>query len=197
MRTLLVAGLVLGLTFVGGAWGLWNYFGGGWKGALSQIFLVVGLIYSSGVLSISLINLLVMLFGSETSLLRAVRGSQASRLGRASWTHYRREYGCMFVSVVVSLFVWMLFLLPWFLPVGVLIFAWAMGSEAGAWADRLSAQAGQSSLAAQNAKLSGPCAMGMAVVPAVCSLFPVVGWSLLPLLKIAALIGVEDLTQKS
>ncbi len=179
--------------FLSGSWAFTHYFEKPLATTLAILAWFLMLLYLSGRLASLLMSVLVLLIGGESSLTRhyfkklTTPPSEELRAGiRLKFSDRSRELLAMLRSLGISLLAWPLLLLPITMPLGVLIFSWALAGESLALSRRLCHERGYEALQDRE-ELSLGAQMGLAVLPSSMALFPVLGWVLLPILQVAGL----------
>jgi hypothetical protein len=190
LRSLGLATLILILLLLAGAWGLWKYLGGDWVGGVATLLWVAVVIFMSGYLTVMFMNIFVVIVSGEKGLALALEGHD-TRMHKAQRSHRWRELRAFLASLVISIFCWPLLLIPFVMPVGILIFAWAMGHGAAVSADRIHEEATGESLLLVHGELSFGNCMALGLLPAIASLIPIVGWLFLPILQVAGFLSVR------
>jgi len=192
VMTVILAAGIIGVIFVVGSWGLTSYIQNNWYAGAAFIVWALMLFYLGGQLAALLMNALVLVIGGESALTRyylkdAPEPSDAKQKKiLESLKLYRGEVFSMLRTLLVACLAWPLFLIPFLIPFGVLIFAWAMSGDALAVARRLAHVGGKEALQ-DHEKIPSSVLMGLGVLPSALALFPVVGWVLLPILQVAGL----------
>jgi hypothetical protein len=188
MALVLIAGL-----FALGAWAFASYFEQAWSTTVAILLWVLVLFYVSGHVATLLLSSLVLIVGGETALTRfyfrnltSLPSAEIREGMRLKFKDRSREVIAMLKSLLVAFVAWPLLLIPFLMPVGVLVFAWAMAGDVLAIGRRLCHEHGREALQDQE-KLSLGATIGLAVLPSSMALFPVLGWALLPVLQAAAL----------
>ncbi|MBS1983960.1 MAG: hypothetical protein JST16_07285 [Bdellovibrionales bacterium] len=185
LAVLLLVGVLLG----GAA--LIAHLGQGWWSNVAAILWVLVVLFISGTLTVSLMGALSASSVDERGLLSALRGIKVVGLRPALWSDRRGEWFRTLRGVVLSLVAWPLLLIPFLMPVGVLIFAWSMGSESLATARRLCRQNGEDIPAfLENPRWN--FALGVGLGPALFTLVPIIGWAAWPLLILTS-VSASDL----
>ena len=191
--TFLLAVSLICVLFFAGSWAFAQYFEKLWSSGLAILLWFLALLYLSGQLATLLMSALVIMVGGESALTRHYFGNlvplappEARASVRTRFRDHSREIFAMIQSLVVSCVAWPLLLLPLTMPLGVLVFAWALSGDALAVSRRLCHERGYEALQDQE-KLSAPALMGLALVPSSMALFPVLGWVLMPILQVAGL----------
>lgn len=191
--TIFLALLIIVSLFATGAWAFASYFENAWTSAAAVLLWTLALFFISGHLSLLLMSVLVLLIGGESALTKYYF-SQITNDSSLSFKDKVRqqlkdrsgEIYSMLKSLAVALIAWPLLIFPLTMPLGVLVFAWAMAGDALAVSRRICHEKGCLALQ-DNHKLSASTQMGMALLPASLALVPVVGWALLPILQVAGL----------
>ncbi|MEO5668101.1 MAG: hypothetical protein ABIR96_08580 [Bdellovibrionota bacterium] len=185
--TLLCALALVIAIFFAGTWAFTQLFDKPLTATLAVLVWFLTIFYLSGHLATLLMSALVLLIGGESAVTRyyfsRVNGAPSPEL-RADLRDHSRELFAMIRSFVVSCIAWPLFLLPITMPIGVLIFAWALSGDALAVSRRLCHKRGYAALQDKE-KVSMGAMMGLAALPSSMALFPVLGWVLLPILQVA------------
>ncbi len=179
-RCFLVALLVLVTLLFGGAWVISSMGQGPWS-QVGAVLWVICLLFLSGKLTVSILGLLMGNVVDERALLSAFLGVKIVSLKNPAWGDLRGEYWASLRGVFLSLIAWPLFLIPFLIPFGILIFGWSMGKEALASAHRICHQNGESTIL-DKGPVSNSFALGLGIIPAAASIIPVVGWAFWPLL---------------
>lgn|GEM_PF-2801333 len=194
---LLAFGIIVGL-FALGSWGFSSYFESGWSAAAAAVLWAIALFYVGGQLAALLVSALVLLIGGESALSRYYfpeRGAHLSLVRKEQLRLILKDRTSEVVSVLVSLlvacFAWPLLLLPVTMPIGVLIYAWAMAGDSLAVSRRVCHEGGYPAYQDSH-KFSASTRMGLALMPASLALFPVLGWALLPVLQVAGLEAQKE-----
>lgn len=177
-----------------GAWGLWSQYGQNWKAGLGAAGMVVIFCFIAGTITSSINNILVMLVAGEKRLLRAMTGTELLALLKVPFAVKKNEIKKILITVLCSLFCWPLLLLPITTPVGILLYAWAMGAEAQATGEKMYLQLrGDSLPPVQKGGLR--FSIGLAFIPAILGIFPFIGWTLLPSLPIAGYLARQKMRE--
>lgn len=179
-RCFLVALFVVVILAFGGASALASL-GQGWWSNIAAILWVICLFFMSGKLTVSIVGLMMSSVVDEKALLSAFQGIKILTLRKATWSDVRREYWAALRGIFLSLLIWPLFLIPFLIPVGVLIFAWSMGKESLAAANRICHQNGEATLL-DRGPVANSFALGLGLIPAAASIVPIIGWAFWPLL---------------
>lgn len=191
--TFLFAIALIVAIFLSGSWAFTHYFEKPLTTTLAILAWFLMLFYLSGQMATLLMSALVLIIGGESALTRyyfktlTVPASDELRAGiRLKFRDRSREVFTMLRSFGVSCVAWPLLLLPITMPLGVLVFAWALAGDALALSRRLCHERGFEALQDRE-ELSLGAQMGLAVLPSSMALFPVLGWVLLPILQVAGL----------
>ena len=158
-----------------------------------NILWVVAVIYFSGTITSSLLMALVGVLFDEKRLMQHFCGRDMV------WTKAKRgdhikEYWAIFVSIAISIFTLLWFFIPILIPFAILLNAWAMGRESLALANRVWHQAGHDTLIDKQQSLSWSYVAGLGAVSSAILLIPVLGWMFLPVLQVAGVEALKDLT---
>lgn len=186
-RCFLIALFVLVVLLFGGAW-LVSSIGTGWWSNVAAVLWVLAVLFLSGSLTVTLMGSLMGLVLDERELLSALSRTKVVAFKGAAWLDRRREYLAVARSLAVTLLGWPFFIVPALIPLGILLFAWAMGREAVTSATRILHQNGEKS-AFETSNTPNAFALGIAIIPAVCAFVPVLGWALWPALLASAVRG--------
>jgi hypothetical protein len=164
-----------------------------WSKAAALVLWALALFYVSGQIASLLSGVLVLFIAGETVLSRFYFREMAPSLSlerrdqiRQKFKDRGAEVSATLLSIGVSCCAWPLLLFPLTMPLGVLIFSWAMAGEALAVAKRICHEGGYPALQ-DSQRLKASTRMGLAVLPSSLALFPVLGWVLLPILQVAGL----------
>ena len=190
--TLFLAMGIVGVIFIAGSWGFSSFIDNNWYASAAVVVWALLLFYLGGQLASLLLNALVLLIGGESALTRYyVNGApdpNASKkdLIKQSLKDRKGEFLSLLRTFFVACVAWPLFLIPFLIPFGVLIFGWAMAGDALAVARRLAHVGGKEALQDKD-KIPFSTMVGLGVMPSSLALFPVLGWVLLPILQVAGL----------
>ena len=190
IKTLVLGCGVAMLLIFSGVWGLYQSLGGGWLAGLSSFLWALIVAYFSGKLAFTLLSVFSSLLAAESGLARAIRGIALVGHSVVSSKWRRAEFKSMLVNVLISVLVWPLLLFPILLPIGLVLMAWSSGREASMTARRLAGEFLGRTEASSSVHPSWAFYVGLAILPVLGALVPVLGWAGLPILKYA---GVESL----
>jgi hypothetical protein len=171
-----------------------------WSKGVAIVLWTLAIMYLGGRIALLLVSTFVLLVGGDSALsnfyfrdLVAPPSKEMSESVRLRFKDHSLEVLSMLKSLGIALVAWPLFLVPLLMPVGVLVFAWAMAGDVLAVGRRLCHSHGFDALE-DGVKISAGAKMGLAVLPSSMALFPIVGWVLLPMLQGAGL-ELQLLTQ--
>lgn len=190
--TLLLAFLLVFLLFSAGTWALSSWIESSAYAGIAVVLWAIALFYVGGQVAALLMNGLVLFVGGESALTQ-VYLRDAPLLEEERKQRLKREFQArsfellsMLRTLAIAAVIWPCFLIPFLIPVGVVVFAWAMAGDSLAIAKKLAHLKGVQTLQ-DSTKISFSTKVGLALLPSSLAMFPVIGWVLLPVLQVAGL----------
>jgi MFS family permease len=191
--TLIISGFLVASIFALGTWAFSSFFENMWSTTLALLLWTLILFYISGLIATVFLNVLVLFVGGESALAKFYfreKISVDSEIQKSRIKQQLKDRSHEILSLLRSLAIacifWPLLLVPFLMPLGVLIFSWAMAGDALVLAKRICHEKGYPALT-DSKKASRGTMMGLGLMPSSMALFPVIGWALLPLLQAAGL----------
>lgn len=190
--TLLLAFLLVIVLFSVGTYALSTFIESNLYAGFAVVLWTIALFYVGGQVAALLMNGLVLFVGGENALTQ-VYLKDAPLLEEKRKQKLKREFQARSVEILsmlrtlaIAAVIWPCFLIPFLIPVGVIVFAWAMAGDSLAIAKKLAHLKGVPTLQ-DDQKITFSTKVGLALLPSSLAMFPVVGWVLLPVLQVAGL----------
>ncbi len=195
--TLFSAGVLLGLFWGFGGWGIWTLLGGDIWAGVAVFFWVIALFFISGVIVSSLLSLFVSVFTSERGMRitlgllsgnLVMTGKSLLPLKRYKW----QEFKSVLLSLGVGLTGWPLLVIPFLIPIGICVFGYCLGRETYDSALRVLREENMETPMELGKRPNTMFFVYLGLPAAILSMFPVVGWIFLPTLRVAGVIAAKE-----
>jgi len=155
------------------------------------ILWIIAVFWFSGTITTSLMMLFVGALLDEEKLIAKLKNCDRHHIKKAKWKDVRLEIWVVLRSILIAIFTFPLFLIPFLIPLAILINAWAMGWEALKFGQKLIHQAGEQTFEEENQSYGGFYAMGLGVMASGLLIIPILGWATIPILQVSGVIAQD------
>ncbi len=193
--SVLIRGAILGVVIITlalalGAWWIATLGDSAWFDVGAVVWVLV-LLYFSGAIFGLVMALGLPILVRERKLVMALSGDAVLSPTKISIREHFKEISSSLVSVFVSIIAWPMLLIPFLMPIAVLIVAWAYAREAHATSYRIGMEFGVH-VQLREAQPTKAYLLGLGLIPSVLSLVPFVAFFAWPTLLVSGLKPVED-----
>lgn len=196
--TLVSSGLLVGLFWGLGGWGIWTALGGDWIAGVATVLWLVGLFFVAGILVSTVLNLFMSLFASERGMritLKIISSGANTLSGKSQpkMALYRwQELKSLFLSLFAGLTGWPLIVIPVLIPIGICVFSYVLGRETYDTAVRVFREEKMETPLEMKVRPPFTFFILLGLPAAICSFFPLIGWVVLPSLRVAGVLAVRS-----